>query len=119
MPVISLAVIRPIQVEVEHPECAGQPALLAVEATDSDGTIVSVIARWSATGTDSTTTALDALNGGPLYRGLLGPWAVEGSQTIGIVVTDDLGGTATTQLVLNVIGCVADDGREPARVAHG
>ena len=118
-PVISLAVLRPIQVEVEHPECAGQPALLAVEATDSDGMIVSVVARWSATGTDSTTTALEALNGGPLYRGPLGPWAVEGSQTVSVVVTDDLGGTATTQLELNVIGCIADDGRQPDGIVHG
>jgi len=105
-PIVVVIFARPDSVEAAQGRCTGETSLVFAEASDGDGDVVSVVARWSPDGIKFLESSMVDDTG--VYAGVVGPWTVAGAQVIEVVATDNEGAVAASSIKLTVTACPID-----------
>jgi hypothetical protein len=103
-PTVSAAQVAPGSVRVSDGNCISGTATISADVTDSDGSVVAVVAEWSANGQDTISTPLNDLGDGT-FEALVGPWFVVGTHTVVVVATDGDGAEAQGSDIVRVRRC--------------
>ena len=96
--------VSPGSVRVSDGTCVPGAATVSAEVSDSDGELTSVVAEWSANGSDTISTPLNDQGDGT-FEASVGPWFVVGTQTVVVVAMDDDGAKAQGSDTVRVRQC--------------